>query len=115
MQFHEGELRGSVDGNEEVELALLRPDLGDVDMEVADRITLESRALRLVAPGVRQSADAVALEAAMQARAGEVRNGRLECIKAVVERQQCVAAEGHDDGLILDRQDRRPGLLRTGA
>ena len=36
VQFDEGELRCSVDGNEEVELALLRSDLGDVDVEVAD-------------------------------------------------------------------------------
>ena len=41
MQFDEGELRGSVDGDEEIELALGGSNLGDVDMEIADRIGLE--------------------------------------------------------------------------
>ena len=36
VQLNEGELRGAVDGDEKVELALLGPDLGDVDVEVAD-------------------------------------------------------------------------------
>ena len=36
----EGELRGPVDGDEQIEFALLGPDLGDVDVEEADRIGL---------------------------------------------------------------------------
>ena len=48
----------------------------------------------------------MALEAAVQARAGEVRDGGLEGVDAIVERKQRVTAEGHDDRLILDRQDR---------
>jgi hypothetical protein len=51
----------------------------------------------------------------MQAGAGEVRQGRLEGVEAVVERQQRMTAEGNDDGLILDRQDRGSGLLRASA
>jgi hypothetical protein len=94
-----------------VELALLRPDLGDVNVEVADRVAFELRAPRLVALSVRQTADAMALEAAVQAGAGEVRKRGLEGVEAVVQRQQRVAAEGHKDGLVLDRQDRRSGLL----
>ena len=77
VQFDKGKLRGAVDGDEKVELALLRPDLSDVDVEVADGVALELGAARLVALGVRQPADAVALEAAVQAGAGEVRQGRL--------------------------------------
>jgi hypothetical protein len=41
MQFGEGELRGTVDANEEVELTLFCPDFGDVDIEEADRVGLE--------------------------------------------------------------------------
>ena len=37
MQFDEGELRRSVDGDEEVELALRGSNLGEVDMKLADR------------------------------------------------------------------------------
>ncbi len=33
MQLDEGELRGSVDSNEYIELAFLRPDFGNVDVE----------------------------------------------------------------------------------
>jgi hypothetical protein len=42
----------------------------------------------------------------VQAGAGEVREGGLEGVEAVIERQQRVAAEGYDDGLIFDRQNR---------
>ena len=40
MQLDEGELRGSVDSNEYIEFAFLRPDFGNVDMEEADRVDL---------------------------------------------------------------------------
>jgi hypothetical protein len=46
--------------NEEVELALLGPDLGYVDVEVADRVGLEALADRFVALGLGQARDAVA-------------------------------------------------------
>src|SRR5919206_3102786 len=49
VQLYKGGLARAVDSYEEVELALLGPDLGDVDMEEADRVALEPRALRLVA------------------------------------------------------------------
>jgi hypothetical protein len=41
--------------------------------EIADRVALELAPVRLVASDVRQAADAVALQAAMQGRAGQVR------------------------------------------
>ena len=110
----EGELRGPVDGNEEVEPAFLRPDLGnvrrtpwlDVDLEVADRVALELGALGLVTLSFGKAADAMTLEAAVKARAGQVRKRGLESVEAVVQRQQRVAAEGNDHGLVLGRQDR---------
>jgi hypothetical protein len=45
-----------------VELALLCPDLGDVDVEVADRVALELGAPWLAALGIRQAADAIGLQ-----------------------------------------------------
>jgi hypothetical protein len=66
VQFGEGELGGPVDRNEEVELSLLGPHLGDVDVEEADRVALELRAQRLVAVGLGQPRDAMTLEATMQ-------------------------------------------------
>ena len=56
----------AVDGDEQVELALLRPNLGDVDMKVADRIALEFGLVWLVAVHLRQPADPMALKAAVQ-------------------------------------------------
>lgn len=41
VQLGEGELAAPVDGDEQLELTLFGPDLGNVDMEVADRMELE--------------------------------------------------------------------------
>ena len=41
MQLDERELGGPVDGHEEVKLTLLGSNLGDVDVEEAERIGLE--------------------------------------------------------------------------
>ena len=106
-ELGEGEFAGPVDGHEEEELSLRGLDLGDVDMEEADRVCLERFLGRLVAFGIRQPADAVALIAAVQGRARQVRDGGLQGIKTIVERQKRVLAEGHGDGLVLDRQDSR--------
>jgi hypothetical protein len=53
MQFDESELRGAVDGNEHMELALFGPHLGNVDMEVADRTALKLLLCRPVAFDIR--------------------------------------------------------------
>jgi hypothetical protein len=42
MQLHEGEFRGSVDADEQMELAFFGPDFGDVDVKEADRVRLAS-------------------------------------------------------------------------
>ena len=66
MEFDIGELAGAIDGDEEIELAFGGLHLGDVDMEVADRVALELLLGRLVALDLGQAADAVALQTAMQ-------------------------------------------------
>jgi hypothetical protein len=66
MQLDEGELGRAVDRNQQGELALLGPQLGEVDVEVADGVALELGAPRLVAVCVGQARDAVALKAAVQ-------------------------------------------------
>ena len=112
VQLGKGKLRRPIDRHEEVELALLGANLGDVDVEVADRVALEGLFGGLVTGDLRQTADAVALEAAMQGRPGQVRDGRLQGIEAVVERQQRMLAEGDDDRLFLGRQDCRARRFR---
>jgi hypothetical protein len=44
----------------------------------------------------------VTLQAAMQGRARQVRDGRLQGVQAVVERQHNMPSESDNDGLFLD-------------
>ena len=76
-QFDYGELRSSVDGHEEVELALGGPHLGQVDVEEADRIAVELLPPGLVAFHLGQTADAMAFETTVQRRSGQLRNRGL--------------------------------------
>jgi hypothetical protein len=66
MQLGEGELRGPIHCHVQVELAFFCAELGDVDMEVANRIALEGLLGGLVAGDLGQAADPVTLQAPMQ-------------------------------------------------
>jgi hypothetical protein len=46
----------------------------------------------------------VALEAAVKSGAGELRDGGLQGVETVVEREQGVFAKGHRDRLLFGRQ-----------
>jgi hypothetical protein len=59
-------LRRAIHGDEQVELAFLGADLGNVDVEEADRVALESLPGGLVALDPGQPADAMALVATVQ-------------------------------------------------
>lgn len=74
MQFDKGELAGSVDCHEQTQLAFGGLNLGDVDVEVADRVGFELSLRFLVAGHLRQPADPVALQAAVQRRPRQVRD-----------------------------------------
>jgi hypothetical protein len=76
-----------------VQLAGLGADLGDVEVEVADWVGSEAPLGGVGAVGIGQAGDAVALQAAVQAGAGERRDRGLEGVEAVVERQKRMAAE----------------------
>ncbi len=84
-------------------------------MEEADRIGVELLPLGLVAFDVRQPTDAVTLKAPVKGRAGELTDRSLESVQAVVQRQQRVLTKRHDDGLLFDGQNRRPGNGVTRA
>jgi putative transposase len=99
------EFRGAIDRDEEIELALGGLHFGDVDVEIANRIGLKLALGRSFAFDLRQARDPMALEAAMQRRARQVRDGRLQSIETVVERQQGVPSEGDHDRLLLNGQD----------
>ena len=70
VQSGKGKLRCAIDCHEEVEPALPSTNLGDVDVEVADRVGFEGLLRGLVAGDLRQPADAVTLEASMQRTSG---------------------------------------------
>ena len=104
-----GEFRRSVDGDEEMELAFLGPHFGNVDMEEADRVSLELLPRRLVPLDIWQLADAMTLEATMQRGSCQMRDGRLQRIEAIIERQERMPPEGDNDRLVPDRKNRGPG------
>ena len=86
MQFDEGELRGSVDCNEQIEFALRGSDFGDVDMKIADRVSLEFPLGGGFAFDLRQPGDPVPLQTPMKRRARQMRDGGLQGVQAVVKR-----------------------------
>jgi hypothetical protein len=77
VQLYKGELGGSVDGDQQVELSLLGSHLSEIDVEVADWIRLELLPRWLVPIDLGQSADAMALEATVQRGARQMRDRRL--------------------------------------
>jgi hypothetical protein len=66
VQFDEGEFRGSVNRDEQVELALCCSNLSDVDMEIADRVGFEFSFLGALVLNLRQARDAMPFQTAMQ-------------------------------------------------
>ena len=90
-----------VNVDEEMELALGGSELGNIDVEVANGVALETLPLGLVDVHVRKARDAMPLETSMQRRACKMRDRRLQSIEAVIEREQRVAAKRNDDGLFI--------------
>jgi hypothetical protein len=78
VHLDEGELRRSVDGDKQVELALSSSNLGDVDMKLVDRIGLEFAFGGGFAFDLRQPGDPVALQTPVKGRARQMRDGRLQ-------------------------------------
>ncbi len=56
----------------------------------------------------------MALQAAVQRRPRQVREGGLKGIQAVIQRQQGMPTEGDHDGLVLCGEHGGLGLLRPG-
>ncbi len=78
LQPDKGEFARAVNGYKEMKLALGGLNLGDVDVEVADGIALEFLLRGHVARDVRQARDVMALQAAVQRRAAQMRDRRLQ-------------------------------------
>ena len=107
-----GKLTCAINACEHVELAFSSLNLGDVDMEQADGVAFELLALRLVTFHIRQARDAMPLKAPLQRRTGQMRDGRLQSIKSIAQRQQCMPSECDNGRLLGFGQDRRAWILR---
>ena len=79
-ELYEGKLACPINGHEKVELAFGRLDFGDVDVKEADRVGLEPLLGLYVTFNVRQTINAVALQAAVQRRPAQTRNSGLQSV-----------------------------------
>jgi hypothetical protein len=77
--------------------------LGDIDVEIADWVGLELALVRFVAIDLRQPRRRRGVAGSDGAMIGSDAGSSPARRKAIVERQERVAAEGDDDRLLLDR------------
>ncbi|CAP57828.1 unnamed protein product (plasmid) [Gluconacetobacter diazotrophicus PA1 5] len=105
VQLDKSEFRGPVDRHQKIKAPHFSADFSNVDVKIADRITLELRPFWFVAFGLGQAADPMALKTTVQGRSRQMRDRRLKRIKAIIKRQQGMATEGHNDRFFFGRQD----------
>ena len=73
-ELRDGELACSVYAYKEIKLSFCGLHLGNIQMKVANGVSLETLSLRFVTLDVRQPRDAMPLQAPMQRRASQFRN-----------------------------------------
>ncbi len=112
VQLCMNKLGGSIHGDEQVGLALAGADFTDIDVQVANRVTLERLLLAFLAASLGKLTDPVSLIKPMQARSGKRRDLSLKRMKAVIERQQGLLPEGDGRSFLQGRQ--RRGASRLG-
>ena len=104
-------MTSAVDSHKKILATFFRVHLGKINVQVANGIVFKLFLwCGLPVFAQRQAAHAVALKTAVQGRAREVRDGLLQGIQTVIERQQRVLAKGHSNSLFFDREYRRSGL-----
>ena len=69
----------------------------------------------LEATGEVVSRDKVVEVTAMQGQSRQVGDRCLQGVEAIVERQECVAPEGDDDGFVCGGEHRGAGVCRAGS
>jgi hypothetical protein len=92
MQLDEGELRRSVDGDEQVELALRSSNLGDVDIDM--KLGLEFAFGGGFAFDLRQPGDLLALQTPVKGRARQMRDRGDETASANLDRAASLEEPG---------------------
>src|SRR5262249_52163753 len=106
VELSKSKLRCAVNCDKQVKFAFFGAHFRDIDVEVADRIPLERLPAPCLALDRRKPADLVALEQSMQRRSRQIRDHRLESIKAIVERQQRMLAERNSESFLLGTEYR---------
>jgi hypothetical protein len=81
-----------------------------VDVKEADRVAFELLSLGFIALDFRQAREAMPLQAAVQRRAREARDGGLKGIETIIQWQQRVTPKSDDHRLFRFGQDRRARL-----
>ncbi len=113
-ELSDGELGRPVDADEQVKFPFASLHLRDIDVKEADGVARELLPLGLVTLEIWQPRDAMSLQASMQRRTGQMRDRRLQGIKAVIERKQRMAPERYDRRLFGLGQDGGPRFRRPG-
>lgn len=109
LQPGESQLAGAVDGYKGIDAPFFGVGFGKINVQVAHGVVLELLSLPC-GRGGRQAAGAMALEQAVQGRAGKGRNYLLQGVEAIIQGQQGVLAEDHGRGVCLGREHRRDGF-----
>ncbi len=112
-QLCDSEFAGPIDGDEDIQLAFSSLDLGNIDVKKADGSAFETLSFGLVSRDIRKPGYPVALKAAMQSRACQMRDAGLQGIKTVIQRQQRMPAKGYDHRFVRLGQDRGSRLFGT--
>ena len=104
LKPRKGELTRAINGDEQMQPAFGSAQLGDVDVEIADGVTLEALP-RFVAFNLRQAADAMALKTPMQGRPGQMLDARLQRVEAIIQGQQRMAPKSDHSRFFVLAQD----------
>jgi hypothetical protein len=78
MKLNMRKFAGSIDGDEEMQLAFSGSHLCNVDLEVANRVGFKLLLWSVVAINVEQPFNAMTLKATVKRRTGQVWNGWLQ-------------------------------------
>lgn len=94
----------SADAIKQVQLAFFSAHFGKGDVKVADGLLLETLFRRSLVGHLGQATDAVSLQTTMQSGSCEMWNDLLQSIQAVMQWEQGVLAESHNERLFFDAQ-----------
>lgn len=113
VELDVGELRDAIDSQEHMDLAVGRPQLAAVDVDVADLGLGKATSFRCFVVGARQARDAVTLETSMEATSRERGDALPQVSEEVVEGEQRPASELDYERLFIGPQHRTaPNLGR---